>query len=413
MKKKATSKISLGHRHYWTDTAGHAHRIVFDQRSLTRPRVTLITLGIATLFAALVGGALVVTNSPQPQGHTYYAEPNSRVEFVFQRVCPRVSDSPGTAIASGWNDEYFVSDRSGVTLFDADGEKLDFWRNPEEEAPTALAFVQDERSASNGLLLIAYSQKVLAQHFSLEQYIPVDTEARVSDDFETNNAVLRTSHNGALGNARLLLTAPDFDIRGLTCSAERLFVADYKTQRAWRYSLRRLEELAEDSDHTLAPECELGAPDEGENYPGLRPSLPRHFCLDYLPERNELYVANSGLYRVDAFNAGSGLWVAERSWSKSPDTLNGFHGAANPVALVATSNWIATAETGKLTPEEQRASGGPFQLFAPDGSWLGSLDTAGQELGADNYVVGFSGSSDASFLYALLANGDVWIWRAK
>ena len=61
MKNNSKDKdISLGRRHYWTDTQGQAHRVVFDDGKLEKPRSTWIVLASVTLFALIFGVVVLI-----------------------------------------------------------------------------------------------------------------------------------------------------------------------------------------------------------------------------------------------------------------------------------------------------------------------------------------------------------------
>ena len=135
----------------------------------------------------------------------------------------------------------------------------------------------------------------------------------------------------------------------------------------------------------------------------------------YSPETNEIVVANSGLFRVDAFNVDSGVWNAAHSWSKTPGMERAFAGAANPIALVVSpSGWVATAETGKIDAASGKKS--PLQIFdAKTGNWISEI-LAGVPAENEARVatpIGLALSEDGRQIWALKSNGEVEIYASR
>ena len=299
MKNNSKDKdISLGRRHYWTDTQGQAHRVVFDDGKLV------------TLFALIFGVVVLLTTHPDAGSKLPLEAPKLYPNLRCARTIVSDADARPVAIAAGWNDEFFLASEKGVALYGASGNKLDFWQNEENVAPSAINFVAQEEDPSNGLLLLAFPTKIKALRFSLEQYVPSESanqDADVSsnvgeEDHARNNAVERTAARGAVGNFYDVLSRSDADIRGLECDEP---VAD----------------------------CLVGAPDEGRGYPGLKPAFAKYFCLNFDEEAKVLYAVSSGLFRIDAFNPETGAWLSERSWTRAPGAGIGFRGAANPISI--------------------------------------------------------------------------------
>ena len=421
MSKEKSNKnkdVSLGHRHYWTDTQGHAHRVVFDEKTLEKPRATWIVLTTVTLLALIVGVALIISIHPATNVKPFVETPRAAPVFVLARTIDDGVASHATAIAAGWNDEFFLAGDDGVSLYEATtGKKLETWSFDEKIAPTALAFVADENSSANGLLLVGYPEKVKYLQFSLDQVVPAsganDATLPGGADAETeaNNAVVRTADHGALGAARTLLTKTGADIRGLECSGERLFVGDYGAGRVWRYSLKKLYALDAGSPEPT-PDCELGAPDETRGYPGLKPTFQRNFCMSYLREKNTLFVASPGLFRVDAFDPETGVWAAELSWSKAPGVNNAFHGASNPIAIEAFSDHFLVAESGVfLNASRQRLS--PLRMFDLGGGWIADVDADYSQRPDDTTIASVSASAGLNRFFVLNTDGTVDVWEAR
>ncbi|MBQ9370693.1 MAG: hypothetical protein IJU03_00705 [Thermoguttaceae bacterium] len=414
MKKK--SDISLGHRHAWTDTQGHSHRVVFDDHVVEKPRATWLALSVVTAIALLIGVVVLVTNQTH-EDRPYVGAPNASPDFQVAHEIARQGDYAASAIASGWNDEFFLADKTGVSLFDASGAKLDFWPNASEEEPTAMTFVADEKSVANGLLFVAYGDKVMSMQFSLEQLVPASDPnsatavAFSQESSEESNAVTRTAQRGALSELETVLVAPGANVRGLACSAERLFVADYQSQRVRRYSLKKIMTAPADEKNVL-PDCELGSPDEQLSYPGVKPTFERNFCISYLAETNSLYVVSSGLFRIDAFDAGTGVWRPEQSWNAPPGLPHTFSGAANPIALAVSTNWIATAETGRFNDEKEKRSSA-LQLFSPSGDWLAEIGGLSSSQLGESFALSLVRSPDAKRLYLLRSDGVVDVLESR
>ena len=143
-KSNKNKDVSLGHRHYWTDTQGHAHRVVFDEKTLEKPRATWIVLTTVTLLALIVGVALIISIHPATNVKPFVETPRAAPVFVLARSIDDGVASHATAIAAGWNDEFFLAGDDGVSLYESTtGKKLETWSFDEKIAPTALAFVAD------------------------------------------------------------------------------------------------------------------------------------------------------------------------------------------------------------------------------------------------------------------------------
>ena len=403
-KKEKKPVVLLGRKHVWTDTQGHAHRVVFDEKVAEKPKFTWVVLAVVT-FVALVLGVVGVLTTPEraaSTGKIFVTE--EQPSFVYKTTIRADADARAHALAAGWNNEFFLADDEGVTLYAADGTKLDFWQNElEDESPTALTFASDQNAATNGTLIVAYTDKVKALRFSLDRVAPGE-----------GNDVIFTARGGAKGAPKLVLNANDADIRGLACSSERLFVADFRTGRVYRYTWKKLDALKDDLEKSILPDCIIGDPDVSSAYPGLKPALKEKFSVVYLPSENELFAANSGLFRVDSFNAGTGVYRAEHSQSHQSDASDGFTGAANPIAIaVSFEKWIATAETGDLASSETPRRD-PIRFFSLTGTPLGSLAQPDIPRPDETFVVDVATSPDSRWIYALYSNGDVDVWeRAK
>ena len=419
-KKNKDNDISLGHRHYWTDTQGHAHRVVFDEKTLEKPRATWIVLATVTIVALVVGVVLITTLHKPTGPRPFVGETPTPVSFALTRTIADGVESGATTIASGWNDEFFLGDAAGVSLFDAAGQKLESWSFDESEAPTALAFVSDEENVANGLLLVAYKDKVKYLQFSLDQIVPARGRGDAAlpggadEETETNNAVVRTAARGALGSPKTLLVKSGADIRGLDSSGERLFVADYAATRVWRYSLKKLYALEPGAEEPT-PDCELGAPDELRGYPGLKPTFSRNFCATYNRQKNALFVASPGLFRIDAFDPETGAWSPEISWSKAPGGANSFRGASNPIAVAVGADRFLVAESGVFLDAQTQDRQSPLRFFSASGEWL--ADVGGDFLSISRpeaiSVAALSATKDLKRFYVLYADGSVDVWEER
>ena len=402
-KKDATgTQVLLGHKHAWTDTAGHAHRVVFDERALENPKTTWVVLLVVT-FIALAAGAVGVFTAPHSSNNAVpLPVADSGPSFAYASTVKHESSTPCTGLAAGWNDEFFVADSQGVTLYDAEGNKLGSWQNDSDEAPTAIAFVSDQNAATNGLLLVAYGDKVKALRFSLDNVVPSEGEA-----------VIFTAQDGALGELEHILTVPDADIRGLASSSERLFVADYLSDRVRRYSWKKIDALKNAEQKEAFPDCVIGDPDTAAAHPGLKPVIKENFSIAYLPVENELFVSNSGHYRVDAFNAGTGSARAEHSLTRLIDQGEASGDSANPIAIAVASNkWVIVAETSKKPGSEAMSGPSTIRFFGLSGEPLGTLPRSEAERNEDTFVIGVAASPDSKRVYALNSNGDVDIWSS-
>ena len=131
-----------------------------------------------------------------------------------------------------------------------------------------------------------------------------------------------------------------------------------------------------------------------------------------MPGENELFVSNSGLFRVDAFNASAGTARADHSWSRSGEINEPFTGAANPIAVAASQEWLAVAETGKTSSSETDEKASPIRFFNLSGEPLGRLPYAGLERAEETVVIGIAVSPDSRRIYALNSNGDVDVWSS-
>ncbi|MBR6387116.1 MAG: hypothetical protein IKS14_02580, partial [Thermoguttaceae bacterium] len=125
--------------------SGQWRRVVFNDSSLENPRTTWFVLSIVTLFAVVIGVFGVLSAPSRDSGALYYQVSNDTLSFNLQTTIIPNSESLVEAFAVGWNDELFLVDRSGVSLYNALGEKLGFWQNDAQESPTAATFVFDEK----------------------------------------------------------------------------------------------------------------------------------------------------------------------------------------------------------------------------------------------------------------------------
>lgn len=430
-KNERREKKALGYKHEWTDTGGHSHRVIFDKKTLERPQTTWKALIFVAALGLLVGGVAILT-APRNKnaGPLPLAPTNVRPDFALTATLRNLTAERPVALAAGWGDEFFLADRGGVGLYRVgDGERLQYWKSGDGDAPTALAFVADETSEKNGALLIAYPERIDAIYFATDR-VAEDAatdeveengdEEKKSDEKENDgvaqeNASTRTARNAALGEPATILAIPGASVAAVAATPERLFVGDFNADRVWRYSWRTLDALQGAEKKETPPDCEIGAPDGALAYPGFRPATEPYMSVVYSPTTNEIIVANSGLFRVDAFNVDSGVWNAEHSWTKTPGTERAFAGAANPVALVVSpSAWIATAETGKIDAASGKKS--PLQIFdANNGNWiaeiLGAVPTENEIRVAS--PIGLALSEDGRQILALKSNGEVEVYTSR
>ncbi len=425
-KDERREKKALGYKHEWTDTGGHSHRVIFDKKTLERPQTTWKALIFVAALGLLVGGVAILT-APRAKdgGRLPLAPTNVRPDFALTTTLQNLTTERPVALAAGWGDEFFLADRGGVGLYRVgDGERLQYWKSAEGDAPTALTFVADETSEKNGALLIAYPERIDAIYFATNR---VSSEAETSeteenggeekknDGLSEKSAPTRTAQNAALGEATTILSIPGAAVAAVAATPERLFVGDFNADRVWRYSWRTLDALRNAEKKETPPDCEIGAPDEALSYPGFRPATEPRMSVVYSSTTNEIVVANSGLFRVDAFNVDSGAWSAEHSWTKTPGTERAFAGAANPVALIVSpSGWIATAETGKIDAASGKKS--PLQIFdAKSGNWvaeiLGAVSTENEVRVAS--PIGLALSEDGRQILALKSNGEVEVYTNR
>ena len=422
-KNERREKKALGYKHEWTDTGGHSHRVIFDKKTLERPQTTWKALIVVAALGLLVGGVAILTAPRKAAEPLPLAPTNVRPDFALAATLRNLTTERPVALAAGWGDEFFLADKGGVGLYRVgDGARLQYWESPEGDAPTALTFVADETSEKNGALLIAYPERIDAIYFAPDR-VSNDASANEgekkndeeADATETTGATVRSAQDAALGAATTILSIPGASIAALAATPERLFVGDFNADCVRRYSWRKLDALRDVEKKETPPDCEIGAPDGALAYPGLRPATEPYMCVVYSPSTNEIVVANSGLFRVDAFNVDSGVWNAEHSWTKAPGTERAFSGAANPIALVVSpSGWIATAETGKIDVAAGKKS--PLQIFdAKSGSWISEIAVG---VPAENGArvaspIGLAISEDGRQILALKSNGEVEIYANR
>lgn len=420
-KNDRNEKKALGYKHEWTDTGGHSHRVIFDKKTLERPQTTWKALTFVAALGLLVGGVAILTAPRAKDSGTPPLTPtNVRPDFILTTTLRNLTTERPVALAAGWGDEFFLADRGGVGLYRVGkGERLQYWKSPEGDAPTALTFVADETSEKNGALLIAYPERIDAIYFATDRVANVAEEGageeKKEDGGAEKSASVRTAQDAALGEATTILTIPGASIAAVASSPERLFVGDFNADRVWRYSWRTLDALRNAEKKETPPDCEIGAPDGGLSYPGFRPATEPHMSVVYSPTTNEIIVANSGLFRVDAFNVDSGVWSAEHSWTKTPGMERAFSGAANPIALVVSpSGWIATAETGKINAATGKKS--PLQIFdAQNGSWVAEISGVAP---TENEIrvaapIGLALGEDGRQILVLKSNGEVEVYTNR
>lgn len=419
-KNDRNEKKALGYKYEWTDTGGHSHRVIFDKKTLERPQTTWKALIFVAALGLLIGGVAILT-APRDKsgGRLPLAPTNVRPDFALATTLRNLTSERPVALAAGWGDEFFLADKGGVGLYRVGGERLQYWKSADGNAPTALAFVADETSEKNGALLIAYPERIDAIYFATDAAVNETgkdgSEEKKNGGAAEKNEPKRTAQNGALGEATTILTIPGAAVAAVAATPERLFVGDFNKNRVWRYSWRTLDALKNGEKKETAPDCEIGAPDGGLAYPGFRPATEPYMSVVYSPETNEIIVANSGLFRVDAFNVDSGVWNAEHSWTKTPGMERAFSGAANPIALVVSpSGWIATAETGKIDAATGKKS--PLQIFdAKNGSWISEILLGGpaENEGRVASPIGLALSEDGRQILALKSNGEVEIYTNR
>lgn len=426
-KNDRNEKKTLGYKHEWTDTGGHSHRVIFDKKTLERPQTTWKALTFVAALGLLVGGVAILT-APRAKndGRLPLTPTNVRPDFALTTTLRNLTTEQPVALAAGWGDEFFLADRGGVGLYRVgDGERLRYWESAEGDAPTALTFVADETSEKNGALLIAYPERIDAIYFATDRVLEdaAPNEAEEIDGEEKKKAAavsekrapIRTAQNAALGEATTILSIPGAAVAAVAATPERLFVGDFNADRVWRYSWRTLDALRDAEKKETPPDCEIGAPDGALSYPGFRPATEPRMSVVYSPTTNEIVVANSGLFRVDAFNVDSGVWNAEHSWTKTPGTERAFAGAANPVALVVSpSGWIATAETGKIDAATGKKS--PLQIFdAKSGSWISEIfiGPPTENEGRVATPIGLALTEDGRQILALKSNGEIEIYANR
>ncbi|MBQ7814359.1 MAG: hypothetical protein IJ387_07725, partial [Thermoguttaceae bacterium] len=169
-KNERSEKKALGYKHEWTDTGGHSHRVIFDKKTLERPQTTWKALTIVAALGLLVGGVAILTAPRAKDGGPFPLAPtNVRPDFALTTTLRNLTTEPPVALAAGWGDEFFLADRGGVGLYRVDGERLQYWKSAEGDAPTALTFVADETSEKNGALLIAYPERIDAIYFATDR----------------------------------------------------------------------------------------------------------------------------------------------------------------------------------------------------------------------------------------------------
>lgn len=395
MKKKEETQISFGHKHVWTDTSGHAHRVVFDEKTIEKPRTTWIVLSTVTLLATAIGLVGVYTAPPRGDAGPALRVSGPNFDFAVKTTIAK-EDPPARVLCAGWNDEFFTSSDSGTTLYDAAGQKLGFWANESGKEPTAIAFDFDERSSNHGALLVAYGDTIQALRFSLEKVVPGEGES-----------VYFTGQDGAVGPFETLLEIPGAEIRGLALSPDRLFVADYNARYVARYSWKKLESLHNAEEKRLVPDCAIGEADEATGYSGLKPAFDKNFSVAYSASNNELLAANSGLLRVDLFNANTGVFIADCG-APHVETALGFDGDANPVAIAAgKSDWFAAAESGTGNAGDGSELMPTLSFFSMDGSLLKKNVLDGARDDAEASIADLGISPDGNRAYALYSNGEI------
>ncbi len=418
-KNERRAKKALGYKHEWTDTGGHSHRVIFDKKTLERPQTTWKALAFVAAAGLLAGGVAILTAPPaKTVGPFSPVATNPRPEFGWATTLRGLTTERPVAIASGWGDEFFLADRGGVGLYNLQGERLEYWAS-EGGAPSAIAFVVDETSEKNGALFVAYPERIDAIYFATDRVVE---EAKDGENGGTNDGAeqnekppVRTARGAAKGDATTILSLPGANVAAIAATPERLFVGDYDANRVWRYSWRTLDGLRDAEKKETPPDCEIGAPDGALSYPGFRPATEPQMCVVYSPTTNEIVVANSGLFRVDAFNVDSGVWNAEHSWAKTPGTERAFGGAANPIALVVSPNgWIATAETGKLDGATGKKS--PLQIFdSRSGDWIAE-GFAGESVSAEPRVatpIALALSESGTKILTLKSNGEIDVYASR
>lgn len=402
MKKKSEkTQVAWGRKHSWVDTQGHAHRIVFDEKSSERPRGAWLALGVATFLALAIGVVGVLTAPSKSRDDVYRVAGPSAVWKFARTIAPE--QERAQTISAGWNDEFFVANREGVALYNSQGEKLDFWAFDAPQDPTAIFFVADVNSSRNGTLLVAFVDEIRVLRFTLD---------RVATGEGAN--LVFTAKGGAKGAFEPFLSIPETDIRDLAATSDRLFIADYAGARVLRYTWSKIEALQSGSDKTLIPDCAIGEPDSAFDYPGLAPTFERVFSIAFFPSINELMAANSGRLRIDSFNASTGAYCADHGIPKNMNIPSVFSGTENPVAIasVGVDRIVAAEYRSPVDLEDGYASDTTsFIEFDLTGEVVSKIVCENTERAPEVSIVALDSSFDGTRLYALYSDGAVDVWE--
>ncbi len=395
MKKKGL-KISLGHKHEWIDTQGHTHFVVFDEKTLEKPKATWAVLAVVTVLA-VVAGLFGVLTARHDDARNGAIQTNSTPSYEYKfSVYPEGEEGlKPIAITAGWNDELFVVYRDGAHLYDRNGQHLNYWGDSNEKTPTAVTFVSDENDPRDGSLLIAYGDELRVLRFNQNNVVT-----------DESGAVHYSAHDGAGGDPILLANMPDVDICAIVVATDRLYAADLKTSRVLRYSWSKIDAVAEAEDKTVIPDCVVGDPDPTAGYPGLALAQGRWMSLAYVPLENQLLVANPRVLRVDAFNANTGLPSSDRAFVQTGLT-SVEPNAVSPLVIAAFgASGVVASGVDPLAEETT------IVTFNSRGDALSKTVADKDRRDEPGDIVAVDASDDGKRIYALCSDGVVDVWES-
>ena len=219
-----------------------------------------------------------------------------------------------TAMAAGKDDTLFVCEGSSISCY-----ALQFtqesavtlrlvWKRDFESAVTAMHFVEEEEKVLQGMLLVGLGNKI-------ESVNPNQTDGSGVLFAELQDNSLVTS---------------------IASSSNAVFAADKQNNVIVKYDMlgKKIQEI--------------GGKEGDDGFAGFDLGGAPTFSIDCARNPSVLVAANPVRSRVEAFDAETGAWDREHSWSKSPDQPGGFAPGNNPYYLTVLPNQtILTVETGK------------------------------------------------------------------
>ncbi|MDD3587410.1 MAG: hypothetical protein PHQ75_09515 [Thermoguttaceae bacterium] len=280
--------------------------------------ITLLVLALVTMLALAVGLAMIWLFPHKDSSTSPVSVPigsDSSRDYLLIR---HFQVNRNALLLSRIDHEHFcVIGKGAMYRYSIADESKESWTFPRELAelePTAVCYI--DFPETNNLFFKAF---VIA--------------------FGNSVYCVRPEQKQLTVNKLPLDIPPESKILSIAWGENNLFLADYAKAQVHKYNITDLKKRNV-----------LGATSDANGFPGFHLSKTPCFGLTYSRKDDILYAANSAMFRVEAFNPESGLWLKEASWGEGPWQAEGlgFTGCCNPVGLdMLNTGQIVTTEKGK------------------------------------------------------------------